>query len=116
MNQQLQNMRPVNRKKRWVWVLASPFLLFLLLAFLLYLPPIQKFAVDKAAEYASEATGLDISVGRIALSFPLDLVVKDVKAVCQESNDTLLDLTRLEVHVQLWPLLKQKVAYITKRS
>lgn len=109
MNQQLQNMRPVNRKKRWVWVLASPFLLFLLLAFLLYLPPIQKFAVDKAAEYASEATGLDISVGRIALSFPLDLVVKDVKAVCQESNDTLLDLTRLEVHVQLWPLLKQKV-------
>ena len=39
------------------------------------LPPIQNFLVDKAAVYASEATGMNISVGRISLSFPLNLVV-----------------------------------------
>ena len=110
MEQHMANTPPVNRKRRWLIVLlTSPLWLFFLLTVLLYLPPIQRFAVDKATAYASEATGLNISVGRIALSFPIDLVVKDVQAVMPESNDTLLDLKKLEVHVQLLPLLKQKI-------
>lgn len=110
MTQLLENIPRKKGMRRWLlWGLASPFLLFLLLAVILYLPPVQRLAVDTAVKYASEATGLNISVGRIALSFPLDLVVKDVQAVSPEKNDTLLDLKRLEVRVQLLPLLKQKV-------
>ena len=110
MKEDIVTTIPQNRRRRWlILFLASPFLLFLLLTILLYLPPLQRFAVNQATVYASETTGLDISVGRVALSFPLDLVVKDVRAVMPENNDTLLDLKKLEVHVQLFPLLKRKV-------
>ena len=78
------------------------------LCILIYLPPIQNFLVDKAAVYASEATGMNISVGRISLSFPLNLVVTDVDAASPH-NDTLLSVRRLQVNVQLLPLLKKQV-------
>lgn len=94
---------------RWtLWTIASPFILFIILCILIYLPPIQNFLVDKAAVYASEATGMNISVGRISLSFPLNLVVTDVDAASPH-NDTLLSVRRLQVNVQLLPLLKKQV-------
>lgn len=94
---------------RWtLWTIASPFILFIILCILIYLPPIQNFLVDKAAVYASEATGMNITVGRISLSFPLNLVVNDVEAASQH-NDTLLSVRRLQVNVQLLPLLKKQV-------
>lgn len=77
------------------------------LCILIYLPPIQNFLVDKAAVYASEATGMNISVGRISLSFPLNLVVTNVDAASPH-NDTLLSVRRLQVNVQLLPLLKSR--------
>ena len=98
------------RKFRWlVWLIASPFILFSIICVLLYLPPVQNFVVDKATAIASESTGLNISIGRITLSFPLDLVVKDVQAVNPEKGDTLLQLQRLEVSVQMLPLLKKEI-------
>ena len=110
MDNQEPDILPKKRKNRWlVWLIASPFLLFALLCVLLYLPPVQNFVVDKVATVASDATGLNISVGRITLSFPLDLVVKDVQAVNPEKGDTLLSLKRLEVSVQMLPLLKKEI-------
>ena len=80
---------------RWtLWTIASPFILFVILCILIYLPPIQNFLVDKAAVYASEATGMNISVGRISLSFPLNLVVTNVDAASPH-NDTDRKSTRL---------------------
>lgn len=94
---------------RWtVWAIATPFILFIIVCILIYLPPIQNFLVDKAAVYASQATGMKISVGRISLSFPLNLVVTDIDAVSPQ-NDTLLNVHRLQVNVQLLPLLKKQV-------
>ncbi|MBQ8520221.1 MAG: AsmA family protein, partial [Bacteroides sp.] len=110
MNKQNPEILPPKQRYRWLlWLAASPFLLFAVLCVLLYLPPVQNFAVGKAAQIASESTGLDITVERIALSFPLDLVVKDVQAVHPEKGDTLLRLERLEVSVQMLPLLKQDI-------
>ncbi|MGL4518168.1 MAG: translocation/assembly module TamB domain-containing protein [Phocaeicola sp.] len=99
----------MNRKYiRWIaWTVASPFLLFIVLGILIYLPPIQNVLVDKAAQSASSALGMEIKVGRIALSFPLNLVVTDVEAIDQK--DTLLQLKRLLVDVELLPLLKKEV-------
>ena len=101
---------PQPKKKRWwLWLLASPFLLFSLLIFLLYLPPVQKLAVNEASKIASESTGLDITVGRLDLRFPLDLLVRNVSVVEPETKDTLLALERLKVELRLWKLFKKEL-------
>lgn len=93
---------------RWtIAVLVSPFVLFIILCILIYLPPIQNFLVDTATRYASEATGMQISISRISLKFPLDLVIHETTVV--DKNDTILSAERLTAEVQFWPLLKQKV-------
>ena len=109
MESQQEPIIPTNKRRRrwWMWLIASPFLLFLLLIMMLYLPPVQRFAVDKASAFASQSTGLDITVGRLDLRFPLDLLVRDVSAVEPETKDTLLSLERLKVELRLWKLLKK---------
>ena len=94
--------------------LLVPFLLFVLLAVLLYLPPVQSWAVQKAASYASDKTGMDISIDRIALGFPLDLNLQGFKALqpsssLKQARDTVADVSSLVVEVKLWPLLSKKV-------
>lgn len=93
---------------RWtVITVSSPFILFIILCILIYIPPIQNFLVDTATKYASEATGMQISIGRIALRFPLDLVVKNTVII--DRQDTILNAEELTAKVQLMPLLKKKV-------
>lgn len=100
---------------KWVLiVILIPIILFLLLAFLLYLPPVQNWAVDKVAEYASEKTGMDISVGHVSLKFPLDLAIDDFKVIKANDSipgvrDTIADIGQLVVDVQLKPLFKSQV-------
>ena len=104
-------------KKALKWLailLVIPILLFLLLTLLLYLPPVQNWAVDKVAEYASEQTGMDISVGHVSLRFPLDLTADDVKVIKDNDSipglrDTIADVGKLYVDVQLKPLFKKQV-------
>ncbi len=97
--------------KKVLWwilgILLSPIALFLILTVLIYLPPVQNWAVDKVAAIASEKTGMQISVDHVNLSFPLDLGIDRFRMVSQE--DTIADVERLVVDVKLWPLLKKKV-------
>ena len=88
-------------------IVASPLVLFVIVCVLVYLPPIQNFLVNTATRYASEATGMQISIGRISLSFPLDLVVRRTLVV--EGSDTILSADRLTAKVRLLPLFKKKV-------
>ena len=107
-------------KKTFWWILIillSPVLLFLVLTVLLYLPPVQNWAVDKVTAIASEKTGMDISIDRINLSFPIDLSIDHFRvnksqqptADGQQLNDTIADVERMVVDVQLWPLFSSKV-------
>ncbi len=88
-------------------VLLSPILLFIILSILLYLPPVQNWAVQKAADYASESTGMDISVGRVALKFPLDLSVEQVGV--KQKGDTIAHVGHIIADVQLSPLFSGEV-------
>ena len=97
-------------KKAFWWILGillSPLLLFVVLTVLLYLPPVQNWVVDKVAEVASEKTDMEISVGHVCLSFPLDLAIDDVKVI--HHPDTIADVKRLVVDVQLMPLFEKRV-------
>ena len=98
-------------KRKWIiwvsWVILTPILLFVVLMILLYVPPVQNFLRKQATVYASQATGMQINVGRIDLRFPLNLLVRDVEVV--QAPDTLLTLASLNVHVQAMPLFKGKI-------
>ncbi len=59
-------------------LLLSPILIVVTAAVLLYIPPIQQWAVKQAAAYASQETGLDIKVGGVYISFPLDIDLQDL--------------------------------------
>ena len=95
----------------WSWrillgIVLTPIFLFLLLAVLIYLPPVQKFAVDKAAEMLSEEMGMDVTVESVSLQFPLDLSMGGLLAV--QDGDTVVAARELDVSVKALPLFELK--------
>ena len=93
---------------KWAGIIISvPFALFIIISILIYIPPVQNFVVKKTTTIASESTGMDIKVGRISLSFPLNLNIHRVTAV--QENDTLLSAGRITVKVQMKPLFRKQV-------
>ena len=108
---------------KWVAVaFLTPILLIILLAVLLYLPPVQNWAVKQVASYASESTGMDISVKQVRLVFPLKLGVEGVKVLqpvdslknssnlaLRNKKDTVADIQKMVVDVQLLPLFEKQV-------
>ncbi len=84
--------------------MATPIALFLLLAILLYIPPVQNFAVHQVANYLSGNLDMDVRIDKVRLAFPLDLAVHHMTAV--EKGDTLLNADRLRLNVKLMPLFE----------
>ena len=104
--------------KKWLkWMgiaVLSPLLLFIILAALLYLPPVQNWVVQKVTAIASEKTGMEISVGHVNLEWPLDLGINDFRVLHQNDSlpqvkDTIADIRKLVVNVRLLPLFSKKV-------
>ena len=99
---------------KWTgWALLTVVLLVGLLAVLLYVPPVQNWAVKQVARVASEKTGMDISVERVRLEFPLRLGMEGVKVLKSDSltlhRDTVAMVTKAVVDVQLKPLFSNRV-------
>ena len=93
---------------KWIGiVLLVPVLLFFILAALLYVPPVQNWLVQRVVASVSESTGMDITVERISLSFPLDLEARGVRII--QLGDTIADIRQVVADVQLWPLLRNEV-------
>ena len=84
-------MNIIRRILKWAGATLATILLvpFLLIA-LLYIPPIQNWAVQKAVGFASEAAGMEIALERVGISFPLDIDLENLTA-CLE-GDTLLHM------------------------
>ena len=62
------------KKKCGIWAIVlvfTPILLIALLALLLYLPPVQNWAVKRVAAYVSASTDMDVTVQHVELVFPL---------------------------------------------
>ena len=100
---------------KWaIGIVLTPFILIVLLAVALYIPPIQNWAVKTVAAYASKEMGMEVSVERVCLVFPLNLGVDGVKVIQQndslpQQKDTIADLKRAVVDVQLMPLFDSQV-------
>lgn len=87
--------------------------LFALATALFYFPPFQNWAAKKASAYASEQTGMEISVEKVRLKFPLRLGLEGVKVLqpndSLQQKDTIADVKEVVADVQLLPLLKKKI-------
>lgn len=93
---------------------AIPTAILALLFLLFYFPPFQNWAVKQVAEYASEETGMEITVDKVRLVFPLDLGIDGISVIrpsASEGNapDTIADIKRIVADIQLLPLLKGQV-------
>ena len=88
------------------WVVGGFFALLLLVCILLYVPPVQRWAVQTTCKALSDEM-TEVRIGEIRLWFPLTLHVGEALAVTE--GDTLLRAERFDVSVQLWPLLAGRV-------
>lgn len=87
-----------------LWIILIPVILVLLAPALIYIPPIQDFAVRFATGKVAEATGMQISVEKLRLRFPLSLSVSDLK-ILQENGDTMLFAGKAQTELKVMPLL-----------
>ena len=100
---------------KWMGIaVLTPILLFIILTAILYLPPVQNWAVQKVTAIASEKTGMDITVEHVSLEFPLDLGIEGFKAIKPNDsiphlNDTIADVQKLVADVRLIPLFRKRV-------
>ena len=100
---------------KWGGIATSiPVAIASLCAALLYFPPFQDWAAKKAAAYASEKTGMEVSVDKVRLEFPLRLGMEGVKVIKQndslpQQKDTVADFKKVVADVKMGPLLKKKV-------
>lgn len=109
-------MKPVVKKSliAVAAVVATPIIILILLAVLLYVPPVQNWAVRQVASYASESTGMTVRVDRVRLRFPLDLTVNGFLATqpndsLRNITDTIADARQLVVSVRMRPLFHGNV-------
>ena len=99
----------MKRLLKWLGIaLAVPLLLILVAGMLLYVPPLQDFAVRKVAAYVSEQTGTDVTVGRLRLSFPLDLDVQQL-TMLDAGGDTLVAADHALVDLDLSSIMRGRV-------
>ncbi len=95
-------------------IVLAPIVCTVLAAVALYLPPVQNWAVHTASKYASETTGMKISIDEVRLSFPLNLSLNKVRCLKQNTQlpqklDTIADIEKAVVDVKLLPLLDNEV-------
>jgi hypothetical protein len=100
---------------KWLGIaVLVPILLIVILAVLLYYPPVQNWAVKKVVAIASEKTGLEISIERVSLEFPLDLGIEGFRALHKNDSivnqtDTIADVRKMVCDVRLLPLFQKRV-------
>ena len=112
----------MKRARRIAITLTAIVAVLLALPLMVYVPPVQRWLVDKATAMASEATGMDISIGAVSLRFPLTLSLGDVlvtRPVGADSSlltphssllldcprcDTIANIRRVDASVALLPL------------
>ncbi|MBE6271647.1 MAG: phage tail protein [Prevotella ruminicola] len=100
---------------KWLGIaVLVPILLIVILAVLLYFPPVQNWAVKKVVAIASEKTGLEISIERVSLEFPLDLGIEGFRALHKNDSivnqtDTIADVRKMVCDVRLLPLFQKRV-------
>lgn len=92
--------------------MITPFILIILSVVLLYLPPVQEFAVNKITKSLKESTGLNIEIGKIRLRPPLKLELNNVNII-EANGDTMIMADKLITSAELIPLINSRIVVPT---
>ena len=90
--------------RRPLKVLGCLLVIVLLIPVLLYLPPVQDFAVKTATKIVADKTGMKIGIGKLRLKFPVNLSLDGV-SVIEASGDTMVLAREAVVDLKLRPLV-----------
>lgn len=74
---------------------------------LIYIPPVQNWAVQKAIGIASEETGLQISLDRVGITFLLDIELDNLTII--QASDTVLHTQEVLVDLDFSQILQSQV-------
>lgn len=89
------------------WVVGVPLILVVLLLCLVYVPPVQRWAIDRAIAGIEEGSDMKVKVDHFRLHFPLKLRVGGVEIVAP--TDTMLRLDTLRLDIAFAPLIRGEV-------
>lgn len=93
---------------KWTSItLGTVLLLPVFIMILLYIPPIQNWAVQKAIEIASEETGMDISLEKVSITPLLDIELKNLTAI--QETDTVLHTGEVIVDLDFSNILHKQL-------
>ena len=87
--------------------ICTPVLLLWLLIVLLYIPPVQRFVVDKVCHKVSEASGFEIQMESFHLAFPLKLSIAGFQV--SRNDTTFAKGEHADVNISFLPLLSGEV-------
>ncbi|TCN51058.1 translocation/assembly module TamB [Flavobacterium circumlabens] len=91
-----------------LWCAVSIVALLLLITILIQVPAIQNFAKDKAITYLHKKIKTKVSLDRIGIKFPKEVVLEGFYFEDQQ-KDTLLSGKRLELDVDLFKLISSEL-------
>ena len=91
-----------------LWCVVSIGLLLVLIAILIQVPSVQNFAKDKAVTYLQSKIQTNVSVNRLSVKFPKEIVLEGFYFEDQ-NKDTLLGGKRLEADIDLFKLLDSEL-------
>jgi hypothetical protein len=90
------------------WIVASIFLLLLLVVLLIQIPAVQNFGRKKIVDFLEEKIGTKVQIDALSIRFPKKVVLKGVFFEDQ-AKDTLLAGKELAVDISMFKLLKNTV-------
>lgn len=94
--------------KIFLWILGSFVFVFLLLVILLQVPSVQNFVKDKAVTYLEDKIKTKVSIDRIEIGLPKNVILEGVYFQDQK-KDTLLYGEKILVNISLFKLIRSKV-------
>lgn len=104
-------MKKRNRTYRIFRIIATsisiPIILMWVLIVMLYIPPIQNFAVKKICDGISKNSGFEVKIGSFHLAFPLQLSIADFEV--SRNDTTYAKGEHADVNISFAPLLKGEV-------
>lgn len=87
--------------------LAMPIFIVLTATTLLYIPSIQKYAINKCSELIARHTNYNLYMEKFNLHFPFHISIGNF--TLSEASDTLLNGDRLRIDINILPLIKGEI-------